>query len=490
MIRTLNKEKVIKILTEEEYEYMNAFNIIPNLSDKVLDYAEKNYEIIEMTSQYLEEKRKQNSNLSIPLFVLAGVQARMKRLFAISELPLAITSQEIIEKLGINIEYHLEESLLKESNIRAFLERYKQEKDKPLEFQNEFIKSFNQINKELLKKAKLTSDIHVLDCTICDVNLNNENYEGSTVTYKGGEKLRGYKLGVLRGFGPNSGFIEEIVMNTAKPHDLKMSKDMILKSEYLKPGDDLIEDRGFLDIKMIRKLFKKGVNVTIPAKKNMEIHTAAVTEAVSKNEWKKHPNTKRKGQDITLVSNLEMFWLDEKDKEKKPENIHLEYSMHAAVIRFEKKLNQSILTDAEILEEDEKYAYAVILTTHPTRSAEEIIKLYELRPEIEEDFRQLKDFWGLTEYRSTQYHIISFVIMVSLLGYNLYQLYKESEEGKDHIGKSFIVEQRHGLYVVKNVRTAIIIDNYFAIFWQDELLDLYVELSKENRERLKQLLIL
>ena len=51
MIRTLNKEKVIKILTEEEYEYMNAFNIIPNLSDKVLDYAEKNYEIIEMTSQ-------------------------------------------------------------------------------------------------------------------------------------------------------------------------------------------------------------------------------------------------------------------------------------------------------------------------------------------------------------------------------------------------------------------------------------------------------
>ena len=67
--------------------------------------------------------------------------------------------------------------------------------------------------------------------------------------------------------------------------------------------------------------------------------------------------------------------------------------MHAAVIRFEKKLNQSILTDAEILKEDEKYAYAVILTTHPTRSAEEIIKLYELRPEIEED--TTKRFLGI-----------------------------------------------------------------------------------------------
>ena len=141
MIKTLNKEKVIKILTEEEYEHMNAFNIIPNLSDKVLDHAEKNYGIIEIISQFLEEKRKQNTNLSLSLFVIAGVQARMKQLYAISELPFAITSQEIIEKLGINIEYHLEESLLKESNIRAFLERYKQEKDKPLEFQNEFKKS-------------------------------------------------------------------------------------------------------------------------------------------------------------------------------------------------------------------------------------------------------------------------------------------------------------------------------------------------------------
>ena len=99
MIKTLNKEKVIKILTEEEYEHMNAFNIIPNLSDKVLDYAEKNYGIIEIISQFLEEKRKQNTNLSLSLFVIAGVQARMKQLYAISELPLAITSQEIIEKL-------------------------------------------------------------------------------------------------------------------------------------------------------------------------------------------------------------------------------------------------------------------------------------------------------------------------------------------------------------------------------------------------------
>ena len=62
MIKTLNKEKVIKILTKEEYEYINAFNIIPNLSDKVLDYVEQNYGITEMIPQYIEEKRNKIPN--------------------------------------------------------------------------------------------------------------------------------------------------------------------------------------------------------------------------------------------------------------------------------------------------------------------------------------------------------------------------------------------------------------------------------------------
>ena len=153
-------------------------------------------------------------------------------------------------------------------------------------------------------------------------------------------------------------------------------------------------------------------------------------------------------------------------------------------------LNKKILTDAELIDEDEIYAYAVIITNDVNIEAKEIIRLYEMRSEIEEDFRQLKDFWGLNTYKSTKYIVISFIIMLSLLSYNLYQVYKESEEGKNYIGKNFIVEERKGLYIVKGVRTAIIVDDYFACFYQDELLDLYVDLSKKMREQLKQLLTL
>lgn len=490
MMKRYDKEKVIKILTKEEANKINAFNIVPNLSDKVLDYNEKVFNFTDIVTDNLEEKRKYNSKLEVALFVMAGMQARMKQQFSISELPLALTSEEVINKLNINIEYDKDKSLLKEANVRAFLNRYEQNDKEEIEFNNDFIKSFNKITEVYLSKAEIESNIHILDCSVLDVNLDNSNYEGSSVTYKGGKKLRGYKIGLLRGVTPNGGVTEEICMSTAKTHDLDMSKEMIINTKYLKEGDYLLEDRGFLDILTFRKLVGKKINVIIPVKKNMEIYKAAKEEAISKNEWKKHPNSKRKGQDIVLVENLELFWLTDNDKIKKIDKVKLDYKINACVIRFDKKLNKKVLTDEEIIDGDEKYAYAVIITNDTNIDANEIIRLYEMRSEIEEDFRQLKDFWGLNTYKSTKYIIISFIIMLSLLSYNLYQVYKESEEGKSYIGKNFIVEERKGLYIVKGVRTAIIVNDYFAIFYQDELLDLYVELSKKMREQLKQLLTL
>lgn len=487
----MDKKKVTKILTKEEFEHINAFNIIPNLSDKVVDYAEKNLNFMDIISNNFEDKRKYNSKIPGELFVIAGIQARMKQQFSMGELSLAVTSQNIIEKLELSIEYDREKGLLKESNIRAFLGKYEEKKEvDKIEYNNFFIEKFNVINKSLLEKARISSNIHILDCSILDVALDNENYEGSSIAFKGGKYLRGYKVGLLRGCTPNGGVVEEICMGTAKAHDQEMSAEMILNSAYLKSGDFLLEDRGFIDVTTFQKLTEKGIKVIIPVKKNMEIYIAATQEAIANNKWSKHKNKKRKGQCIAIVEGLEMFWLSNNDKKKKPENIKLNYKINATVIRFEKELNKSVLTEAELIFEDEKYAYAVIITNDTTLIADEIIRMYEMRPEIEEDFRQLKDFWGLNTYLSTKYHIISFVTFISLLGYNLYQIYKESKEGENYIGKSFIVEQRQGLYIVKGVRTAIIIDSYFAMFRQDELLDLYVKLSIERRELLKELLVL
>ena len=257
MIKKNNKERVIEEINENKLE--NAFNIIPNLSDKVLDYNEEKYNITNMIDESFDSKRIYESNIKSSLFLLLGVQSRMKQQFSISELSLSLTSKNIIEKLNYNISYNPKEGLLKEANMRIWLGKYEQDNKERLEFNNYFINYFNEFNLKYLETANIKCNIHTLDCSILDVNLSNENYEGSTITYKGGKKLRGYKIGALRGVTPNGGVIEEICMSTAKEHDFNMSKDMVLNSAYLKEGDYLLEDRGFLDIEMLKKLNKKNL---------------------------------------------------------------------------------------------------------------------------------------------------------------------------------------------------------------------------------------
>ncbi|MGN0993225.1 MAG: transposase [Bacilli bacterium] len=488
MLKINNKERVIEEMNENKIE--NIFNIIPNLSDKVLDYVEEKYAISKLINETFESKNTYKTDITPALLLLSGVQARMKQQFSISEVPLALTSQNVIENLGVNINYDVNDGLLKESNIRAILKKYEQEDKNQIEFNNYFVNFFNEFMRKFLRDCNIIPNIHILDCSILDVNLDNSNYEGSSVTYKGGKKLRGYKIGSLRGVTENGGIIEEVCMSTARDHDFGMSEDMIRNSSHLKFGDFLLEDRGFIDIELFKFLNKKGVFVIVPARKSMDIYEEAIQQAKQKNNWQKHPNSKRKGQDIMLVTDLEMAWLSESDKSKKPSKLELDYKINCCVIRFDKEENKDVLTDDEILSTDEKYAYACIITNNINISCAEIIRLYEMRPEIEEDFRQLKDFWGLNTYKSTQYHIISFVILVSLLGYNFYKVYTESEEGQKYIGKSLIVEEKHGLYIVKGVRTAVVTKHYFAMFEQDELLDLYAELDKEKRVLIKQYLTL
>lgn len=486
MLKRNNKERVKEEIIEDKL--INIFNIIPNITDKTLDYMENNFEITNIFRDNIEDKRKKNSRLPIELLFLSSISAKMKQQHSISELPLALTSKNIINKLGINVYYDTKEGLLKESNIRAILKLYDHNENEKLNFNNYFINYFNKVNKDILTKANIKSNMHIYDCSILDVNIDNENYEGSTVTIKGNKKLRGYKIGALRGITPNGGVIEEICMSTAKDNDFQMSKDAILNSSFLNEGDYLLEDRGFLSIEQFRELNKKGIFMIIPAKKDMEIHKVAVETAKEQNDWIKHPNGKRENQEITIVKNMEENWLTESDKKKKPSNLKLDYKINCCVIRFSLK-KEKIKSDG-IFSEKDGYGYAVIITNNTELTAREIISLYEQRPEIEEDFRQLKDFWGLNEFRSTNYNIISFSIISTLFGYNFYQIYKESEEGKIYIGKNFIVEEKHGFYVVKGVKTVIVTEHYFGFFEQSELLDLYVTLDNEKRELIKKYLIL
>ena len=57
------------------------------------------------------------------------------------------------------------------------------------------------------------------------------------------------------------------------------------------------------------------------------------------------------------------------------------------------------------------------MTTDTGRSAHQIINFYELRPEIKEDFRQMKDSWKLEDFKNTKYNYITCHIVMTLIEY-------------------------------------------------------------------------
>ncbi len=128
-----------------------------------------------------------------------------------------------------------------------------------------------------------------------------------------------------------------------------------------------------------------------------------------------------------------------------------------------------------------------ILDCTTGRTARQIINTYELRPEIEEDFRQMKDFWKLEDFKSTKYNYITYHIVMTLVGYLYFQIYKNLDEGKKYAGKSLPVVVKN--YKETRPKTVIIyVGQYFGIFPFLEFLQLYAECTLEVRRLLDPIL--
>jgi hypothetical protein len=234
---------------------------------------------------------------------------------------------------------------------------------------------------------------------------------------------------------------------------------MILNSKCLKSGDILINDRGFISMEVMNALkSQKQVDTYIPAKKNMTIYEEAVKIAISEDKWQKHPNKKRKTQQIQLVKDLGTMWVGGNPKE--------DVDLCACVVHDTK--------DNE---------YHVFLTTDIDKTAKQIINTYELRPEIEEDFRQIKDFWKLEDFKSTKYNFITFHIVMTLIGYMYFQLYKNMEEGEKYSGKSLPVVLKN--YKEDKQKSVLIYSGqYFGVFSFIEFIQLYAGCPAEVRKLL------
>ena len=415
--------------------------------------------VTECIKKGLSDKRADNTTVPFDLTLILAIAAKMKVHSSLTDIPFALTDHRTICELGYSMwdkQKKVGAGLMSEGIIRNLIGRYSA---------GELIFGYNRIlQTQIMPHMNISPDIHILDCTKLEVNYKNTNYEKSGISKDlDGKPMRGYKLATLRGIVKDSGIIEDIRFGSANIHDLELSRDMIFKSPVLKQGDTLINDRGFLSRDIINQLKTvRKVNTYVPLRKNMDAYHMAVSIAQKGDNWQAHPRKKRVNQKISFVSALGSFW-----RSDNPQN---DVDINACVV-WDTKTNE----------------YFVFVTTDTTKSATQIIKTYELRPEIEEDYRQLKDFWKLEDFKSTKIHVISFHIICVLLGYLFFQLFTMTSAGEFLAGKSFPVLMKN--YIHRSCNYMIIYSE--EIFWvltMLEVVEIYSNCDPGTKEKIAEIL--
>ena len=318
------------------------------------------------------------------------------------------------------------------------------------------------VGPSMVKYARLGQGrrIHILDTTHVEVPLATGTYECSGVVKNDdGTYARGYKLATLRTLLDRAGLLSQVALSAIQVHDLTLCRPLLVTTPVLRAGDLLLEDRGFIDGATLTDLKRRRqVDVIVPLKANMRATLEAIQLAEMAQQWQGHPS--RRDQQIAFVQGVEHLW-DE-----------CEVQLNACVIRFWNKKKK-------------KTDHIVLVTTDVELSAPWIVRHYEERPEIEQDYEQMKSGgWQLSKLSSTRYSEIVFYILTVVLSYSVYHLFANTQAGARFADKT---RQAIAFEQVRTQRTHIIVyaGGYFEIFETLRFVEIVLSLSPPVQAQLR-----
>jgi Transposase DDE domain len=322
---------------------------------------------------------------------------------------------------------------------------------------------YNQhVGVSMLQYARLGRGrrLHILDTTHVEVALETGTYECSGVVKNDdGTRSRGYKLATLRTLLDRTGLLTQMALSAIQVHDMALCRPLLTEAPVLRAGDLLLEDRGFIDGATLSTLKRqRQVDVIIPLKANMLATQEAMQLAQMADKWQAHPS--RANQTITLVRGVEHMWTE------------CEVPLNACVIRFWNTKKKR--TD-----------YIVLVTTDLELNAPLIVRHYEERPEIEQDYQQMKSGgWQLKKLSSTRYSEIVFYVLTVVLSYSLYHLFTNTQAGARFADKT---RQATAFDQLRTQRTHIIVyaGGYCEIFETLSFVQMVLQLSPPVQERLR-----
>ena len=326
---------------------------------------------------------------------------------------------------------------------------------------------YNQhVGVSMLKYARLGRGrrIHILDTTHVEVPLETGTYEcRGVVKNDDGTYSRGDKLATLRTLLDSAGLLSQVALSAIQVHDMALCRPLLERTPVLRAGDLVLEDRGFIDGATLSQLKRtRRVEIIMPLKASMLATQEAIHLAELADKWEPHPS--RDEQRIALVRNVEHMWAE------------CEVPLNACVIRFwntQKKRRE----------------YIVLVTTDLKLSASWIVRHYEERPEIEQDYQQMKSGgWQLKKLSSTRYSEIVFYVLTVVLSYSLYHLFANTQAGARFADKT---RQAIAFEQLRTQRTHIIVyaGGYFEIFETLRFVQLVLQLPPSVQARLQTWLV-
>jgi hypothetical protein len=301
---------------------------------------------------------------------------------------------------------------------------------------------------------------HILETTHLAVPLETGTDECSGVVKNDdGTYARGYKLATLRTLLDRAGLLSQVALAAMPVHDVALCRPLLEKAPVLRAGDLLLEERGFIDGATVSHLkCQRRVDVILPLKTTMLATQEAVPLADVANQWEAHPA--RADQTIACVRGVEHMWAE------------CEVPLNACVIRFWNKKKKR--TD-----------HIVLVTTDLKLSASWMVRHYEERPEIEQDYEQMKSGgWQLNKLSSTRYSEIVLYVLTVVLSYSLYHLFANTQAGTRFADKT---RQAIAFEQLRTQRTHIIVyaGGYFEIFETLSFIQMVLHLSPPVQERLR-----
>ena len=263
------------------------------------------------------------------------------------------------------------------------------------------------VGPSLLQYARIGTGrrIHIVETPHVAVPLETGTYECSGVVQNDdGSRSRGYKWATLRTVLDHAGLITQVGLCPIQVHDLPLCRLLFETAPVLRQGDLFLEDRGFVDGKTVTFLKQqRHVDVIVPLQAKMLSYTEAVQLAELQDAWQPHPS--RAHQHIAFVKGVDHLWEE------------CTVPLNACVIRYWNRKKNALDP-------------LVLVTTDQHLNGPWIVRHYEERPEIEQDYEQMKSGgWQLQKLSSTRYSEIVFSMATVVLSYRLYHLFANTQAG-------------------------------------------------------------